>query len=560
MGIFLTWPLVTKLDAALLGGYGDTRGNIWGVWTGLRELWGLNPTGIIAAPFHSEPSIVVHQPVLEQIQFFLAKNFGEVAGNNLVILLAFPLTAFATFLFLHFFLRRKDAAFVGGLIFGFCPAAVMQTVGGHLVFAFNIFLPLFLMSLFYNREKRSLLSAFSVGLCYALLALTSLYVGYFSIYVALLFFGFDLFTRREGAGRKRLLMSYALSVVFAGLFLLPFYWKIIMHLLVSSTSELVIMGHVRSYAELFAYSARPLEFFLPSIDHPFFGENILNFVRNYLHGGNVPEQTLYFGFVPMFICLTGFFLWTRNGAGDRKNLFLFFVAGVLILVFLSAPPAISFGTLRVPTLSYFAYKIAPMFRVYARFGILANFFMACAVAVVLTELSRRMRRGRYCFLLAIVFPLLIFEYWSISPRQVRAVDKPPPVYQWLAEQPGDFIIAEYPMMKSHDLSFYTYLFWQRIHQKRMVNGAAPGNNEAWDFYQKVKDLSDPKTLRLLKSVGVKYVIIHKEMYREGVIPGPIKRYFPPEVSAHQYNDGEVHDSPCLGEPVQKFMSDRVYLL
>jgi hypothetical protein len=134
------------------------------------------------------------------------------------------------------------------------------------------------------------------------------------------------------------------------------------------------------------------------------------------------------------------------------------------------------------------------------------------------------------------------------------------VYSWLAEQPGDFIVGIYPMESNADFAFYTYLFWQRIHKKRIVNGASPDQKIAWDFYNKVKNLGSPEAWRLLKSVGVKYVIVHPEMYKEGIIPKEIKKYFPKNVSSFAYNDGNVPSVHLPLKIYKRFGSDIVYIL
>jgi hypothetical protein len=159
-----------------------------------------------------------------------------------------------------------------------------------------------------------------------------------------------------------------------------------------------------------------------------------------------------------------------------------------------------------------------------------------------------------------LLPLILFEYWSVPPNHAQAIDSPPEVYTWLAKQQGDFIIAEYPMMSGSEASFYTYLFWQRIHNKRMVNGASPDNLPAWDFFERVRDLTDPDTPRLLKNIGVKYIIIHQKMYEEGPIPGPLKRYLPPEASAQTYNMSETFTEGVLNAPFKTFGQDLVFEL
>jgi len=48
------------------------------------------------------------------------------------------------------------------------------------------------------------------------------------------------------------------------------------------------------------------------------------------------------------------------------------------------------------------------------------------------------------------------------------------------------------MMRSDEVNFYTYLYYQRVHKKKLVNGASPGT-KAWDFFKKVNNISNPRT-------------------------------------------------------------------
>ena len=560
LSVIFTWPLLLNLKTSLFGDFGDTRGGIWWTWADIHGLRSAPVCDLLSAPFGMNMGFSPSQPVFESLLIFPGKLIGEIAAYNLYVLLSFPLTAFVTYLFLNAILHNKLASFTGGLIFGFNPGAVMQAVGGHASFAFNMFIPLLLLALFANRSKRSILSAFFVGLSYAFVTLNSLYFGYFSLFIAILFIAFDCLTL-EDVCKKRVLINYFFAAFFAFILIIPFQYKMILRYFSPTNTGGIKVGLVREFGDLITYSARPLEYFLPSIDHPVLGSFLRSFFQNNLHGSNLFEQTLYLGFIPLILCIVGFYMLPdKHGQPKRQLYFLFFSTGALLMVLLSMPPFISFGNIKLPAVSYFMYKIAPMFRVYARFGILANFFMACASAVVLAELSQRVSKKRYYLLLSILLPLLIFEYWSIPPHAAHAVDTPPVVYQWLAQEPGDIIIAEYPMMKSGEASFYTYLFWQRIHKKRMVNGASPSNRKAWEFYERVHDLADPETPQLLKSVGVKYIIVHKEMYREGEIPAPLKRYYSPDVAARQYNDGVAPVNPFLKTPHMVFGDDIVYSL
>lgn len=558
--ILITWPLAFHLNSSLFGDYGDTRGVVCEIWTKISGLHEAPINHLIAVPFGVIVDPGFSTPVSEWIYVILARLFNEVVAYNLYVLLAFPLTAFATYFLLNRLLRNRTAAFVGGLVFGFCPAAVMQAVGGHASYAFNAFIPIFILALFYNRVQRTLLSAFYVGASFALITLTALYFGYFAIYVAIYFFTFDLLSR-NGKDRLAIFRNYIYAAIIAAVLIVPFEYNEIYRQITSGADVLKTAGHIRNLDDLNIYSSRYWEFLIPSIDHPFLGNFTQYFVQTHLHGSNVFERTLYLGLVPLGLLLAGIIFIARGRLeAEHRNYFLFFAFGALWMYFLSLPPLISIGSVNAPSVSYFAYKVAPMFRVYARFGILVNFFVACAAAVVLTHLYQRMPRARYYALLAVLLPLLVFEYWSVPPNYALAVDRPPEVYQWLAKEPGDVIVAEYPMTTSDEPAFYTYLFWQRIHKKKLVNGASRDNAVAWAFFEKVKILDDPQTPALLKSVGVKYIIVHKEMYREGLIPKPLKRYYAATVSGMLYNGGKVPSISYGAKFYKAFGADMVFSL
>lgn len=555
----LVWPIFFFNSSVLFGDYGDTRGTVWWIWARANGLLDLPLNALLAAPFGT-PVHVISQPIAEWLLLILARFSNEIAAYNLFVFFSFPLTAIATYFFLARLLHNRFAAFLGGLIFGFCPAAVMQSAGGHASYAFNVFIPLFMWALFHNRSRRSLLSAFYVALSFAGITFTALYFGYFAIYIALFFVAYDFLNAGSEAKRK-MIWNYAWCAALAALTIIPVELGVIREQLSASSAALTQAGHMRGFHELAVYSSRPWEYLIPSIDHPVLGSFIEGFVRARLHGSNVIEQTLYLGLVPLGLVVTGIFLvLQRKFSVIKRTYFLFFAFGALWMYFLSLPPLISVGSLQVPTVSNFAYALAPMFRVYARFGILVNFFIACAAAVVLAHLYQRMRRSRYYLTLALLVPLLMFEYWSVPPGYALEVKTVPKVYEWLSRQPGDFIIAEYPMMASDQAAFYTYPFWQRVHKKRMVNGASPSNAPAWKFYQDVGDLSNPNALPMLKSAGVKYLILHKKMYKEGPIPIALKRYFPEAVAKASYAHGQPPALPSSFRVYKNFGDDLVFVL
>jgi hypothetical protein len=510
----------------------------------------------LAAPFGVSTSQLFSQPIGEGLLLLLARVSDEITALNVFVILSFALTATATYFMLETLVRSRMAAFVGGLVFGFCPAAVMQAAGGHVTFAFNVFMPLFILALFHNRSRRSAFSALLVGASFAGITFTAIYFGYFAIFIAALFAAFDFLTRDRGEV-PRMLRNYLICATFAAAIIIPVEFAALAEQLTASRESIARSGRIRDFGELSVFSSRPWNYLVPSIDHPVLGRLYEDFVRSRLGGSNVFEQTLYIGAVPLALLLVGIVMLARARFDAEYRLyFVFFTVATLWMCFLSLPPMIA----GVPTLSYFTYGLAPMFRVYARFGILVDFFVACAVGVVLAQLCKRMRRPQFHAVVAASIAAVLFEYWSVPPAYARRVDDPPAVYRWLTGLPGDFIVAEYPMVRFDEAASYTYPFWQRIHGKRLVNGAAPDNPRAWSIFERIQDLSDPETPALLKSIGTRYVIVHVPMYREGPIPQAIKRYYSPARSGSTFNNGRTPAIPAGLKFYKAFGNDWVFTL
>jgi len=164
------------------------------------------------------------------------------------------------------------------------------------------------------------------------------------------------------------------------------------------------------------------------------------------------------------------------------------------------------------------YKIFPMFRAYARFGLLAIIAVSILAGVGLKYILDKIKssKKRLALVISISF-LVLFEFNNIPPFRVTDITHPPAVYKWLSEQKGDFLIVEYPIGESAEGETYVemdYLFYQRIHQKKLVNGAIPGT-EAYNIIQKIIKITDSGIPVLLKELGVKYAIAHLDRYREG---------------------------------------------
>ena len=183
----------------------------------------------------------------------------------------------------------------------------------------------------------------------------------------------------------------------------------------------------------------------------------------------------------------------------------------------SAPPYATINLKKIYFPAHYLYNFFPMFRAYARFGIvvllcvsvLAGFGLNYAFSVAARLCRARSWRHKMPRLLTLLFSGIVLL--EVLLPSFNADLTPPEVYTWLAEQPGDFLILEYPPRSDH-----SGLLYQRVHGKKLFNPSLESAQEllyslvdeerlAKKVFRDVADFPDE-----LKELGVKYVIFHKD--------------------------------------------------
>jgi len=251
---------------------------------------------------------------------------------------------------------------------------------------------------------------------------------------------------------------------------------------------------------------------LPSTEHPLFGNFTKKFVGSPLWGVSLTEHQLYLGWTVILLAFVAFRKWRRRCSNiNEENFWIgFFVFLVIVAWLFSQPPWWRIGPIKIFMPSFFMYKILPMVRAYCRFGIVVELGLSILAGFGLNLILDRIKNKNRQLLLGSIFCFLVlFEFWNWPPYKVIDVSKAPQVYYWLKNQPQDFAIAEYPLDTEGPNEMYK--FYQIFHQKPIINGTIPGTY-ANKVAQKIVKLSDPKTASILKWMGVKYVLVHKEDY------------------------------------------------
>jgi len=544
--LLTTSPLFLHFGDSIYGYPGDSFAAIWQFWryeNVLTNDWSWHEVEIIASPFGSSYGSGLRHP-LHYAGLVMTLLSNEIFAFNWVIISSFWLSAFFAYVFARAMWQNEWAAILAGIVYGFCPYLSWRATQ-HIALAHMEWMPLYLLSLFYLRQKKNLISAILCGTALATVLVFNYYYGYFMIVATTVFLvcwggyalkqiGISIDWKPAGLILVALLLAALLSLPWT----LP-----IMRTVLGDTSSNSVIAQIaeRPYNSLFHLSARPWDYLLPAIDHPVLGGysmaiydaignmdlgvdtyGIPNLQVNWLtQKGAYPHER------PVYLSYTGLGLATfgliRAYSSQKKKIYereifsiLFFAILFMVSVWFSMPPVIPIGELlqnlwpsfpdwQIPTPSKFVYNILPMFRVYVRFGIVAILSVAVLAGFGLRDLLKTIKhKWKQVGVIAFVLAVVIFEYLHQPHNTV--IPPVPAEYEWLAEQDADEIIAEYPR-------YYRYgLFYQRVHGKRMLN--AYGTHPLVDtvIWPHIEDLSKQDTVERLGALGVRYILVHTADY------------------------------------------------
>ena len=122
--IGLTYPLILNMGSVLPNDAGDPALNTWILWWNsqtvpfTRAWWN-------APAFYPAPGVLTFSENLLGLSLISTPlhwmGFGPQAAYNVVFLLTFPLSAIGAYLLIYELTGRRDASFIGGLLFAFAP-------------------------------------------------------------------------------------------------------------------------------------------------------------------------------------------------------------------------------------------------------------------------------------------------------------------------------------------------------------------------------------------------------------------------------------------------------
>lgn len=438
-----------------------------------------------AAPFHLD---AFTQPVTDLPGHWLAALAGPVAAYNLVVLLSFPLSALTAFLFAWYLTGSRVASVVAALAFAFSPFHLAQAAY-HPQIAQTQWVPLYFLALLWALDRPAPVRLALLAGAALTLTFSNFYAGLIGAVltpVALLawwrlpFRGPRSAPSQDTRGASpaprsltlaRVVHSGARShvnsirgplVVGAGLLLAA--GATILGARLAVPHVLAGWEHVAfPRADLFRYSAKWWAYLMPPAANRWLGTWSLRRWAAFGIGPGLLEEQVSLGWSAVLLAAVPVWRWIRGERESRLTRavpFLAVLAAAALVCSLS--PQRQIGPIMTIRPSYFLYMVAPMFRSYARFGVvvqLAVAVLAGAGAALLLE-----RRGWPRTAIAVLLLCgLGMEYAPFPPWPWRpalpgealpwVASQRPPVRLFVCEPPDPADTTFLPSLLGHPVSF-----------------------------------------------------------------------------------------------------------
>jgi hypothetical protein len=400
------------------------------------------------------------------------------------------------------------------------------------------------------------------GIFFAFNFFTDYYYGLFLSVFIIIFFSVWVFVARESFSpdvHRGFRMTLKPIIIFG----------LVSVLLIGSYLGLIFLSGGKEAGQMVSF-ARPVEdlyrwgvpqlkfYFIPWQENYLLG-NFWN--RVFYDGKGIPdgEWLVYLGWPGLLLAGYGVWRWRRqrNNQSPRDNnqiitnnqdtitkanfdfvMILFIVTAIAATIFSFAPPL---------SPSKWIYEVLPQFRVYARFFVLVSLSISVLAGVGMKYLFEMISewldkgilrrfapqndiRAKSRFKFYVLSIILIAVLVDFAPSfKTTDVSKVPEEYVWLKglseKTMGSFVnaqddnskivIVEYPYVNTNISPTPTYLFWQRYHQKPMINGQPePDPTGKEKIRHLIYDITNPRTPRILKKLGATYLILHKDQYNK----------------------------------------------
>jgi hypothetical protein len=265
----------------------------------------------------------------------------------------------------------------------------------------------------------------------------------------------------------------------------------------------------RGNDELIAYGLRLKELVMPPVTNRLLPEVFPRLQPSSYHNSNLIETAQYLSYSVLFLGILGLFFYIKNA--KTRFIGLWAISCLLVAVLTAQSQGITLVGISLPRPAALINSIAPFWRVYSRFGVVIMIFLTIFAALFINEVSRKLTRTLLPVLTLSLCVVGVIELWSPLPGRTTKFTKPN--YVNFLQDTEFETIAIYPIVPDGHSFNYEINFWQRIHQKKLLNGG-PLNSKPYQIQQALLNLNNPKLTDGLSFLGIDGLVVNNKVYRE----------------------------------------------
>jgi hypothetical protein len=377
------------------------------------------------------------QPVTDLTGAALSRFAGPVAAYNWLVLLTFPLSAVAAYLLARHLALSPPGAVVAALLFAFSPFHLAHAAY-HPHIAQTQWLPLYLLALWRCMDRASWGAVTFLAAAIAAVTLSNFYGGLIAAVMTPFAIGTYWFAHTRFAARPARELSVTLAALAAiGVTGVGF---IVSH-------APAVIGNRAAFAfsrtDLFTFSAKWWGYFVPPVAQPLFGSMARRFWSGVGVGDGLLEQQVSLGCSVVALALIAIQGWisgttNRHQVGSARAfspagrvVSLLAALAIVAVVCSLSPERVIFGV-RIMRPAAMLYGIVPMFRSYARFGVVVQLMTALLAGIGVERLiAFRTRFSRVAC--GVLVALAVAEY-SVSPAAMSRDVLPTDAHRWVMRQ------------------------------------------------------------------------------------------------------------------------------
>lgn len=359
------------------------------------------------------------QPVTDLPAALLSRVVGPVAAHNWIVLASFPLAAVMAFLLARYIGLSRTAAAVAAMAFAFSPFHISQAAY-HVHVAQTQWLPMYLLALFYCLDRATPKAIAFLVAATAAVTLSNYYGGLIAAVITPFAVGGHWWTYRSARRPRSLPVTLATLAAAAAC-------ACVYVVFAASRIAEQPAGLAYQRTDLFRYGAQWWGYLMPPVEHPLFGPTARRIWEAAGVSDGLLEQqvTVGSGIVALAIVgATGW--WRRDPSRSAAHLPMLAIVGVAAFAFSLSPERGDGLSIRPAA---WLYEVAPMFRSYARFGIVVQLAAVLIAGIGIDRLLRAgTGRSRIACLGLIV--LIVGEY-AVRPSAMSRDVLPTAAHRWV---------------------------------------------------------------------------------------------------------------------------------